>query len=57
MSLDFALQVSSAMTEEIERLHVLIDQFNEGFSSDSLVIKVYKEVSGHVVFLSLHQIY
>ncbi|XP_071848309.1 mitofusin-2-like [Apostichopus japonicus] len=36
-------RVSSAMTDEIERLHVLIDQFNEPFSSDGLVIRVYKE--------------
>ncbi|KAJ8043120.1 Mitofusin-2 [Holothuria leucospilota] len=36
-------RVSSAMTDEIERLNILVDQFNEPFSSDSLVIKVYKE--------------
>ncbi|XP_071945014.1 mitofusin-2-like isoform X2 [Antedon mediterranea] len=36
-------KISSAMTEEIRRLHILVDQFDRPFHPDPLVIKVYKE--------------
>ncbi|XP_033101207.1 mitofusin-2-like, partial [Anneissia japonica] len=36
-------KISSAMTEEIRRLHILVDQFDRPFHPDALVIKVYKE--------------
>ncbi|XP_022096331.1 mitofusin-2-like isoform X1 [Acanthaster planci] len=36
-------KVSAAMTDEIRKLSLLVDQFDRTFQSDPLVIKVYKE--------------
>ncbi|XP_071789492.1 mitofusin-2-like [Asterias amurensis] len=36
-------KVSAAMTDEIRKLSLLVDQFDRSFHSDALVVKVYKE--------------
>lgn len=38
-----SLQVSNALNEEIRRLSVLVDEFNEPFHPDPLVLNVYKK--------------
>lgn len=40
------IQVSSAMGEEICRLHVLVDEFHADFHPSPHVLKIYKSVSG-----------
>ena len=37
------LQVSNALNEEIRRLSVLVEEFNEPFRADPLVLNVYKK--------------
>ncbi|CAL1262678.1 unnamed protein product [Larinioides sclopetarius] len=42
-------KVAGALSEEIRRLNVLVDEFERPFHSDSLVLSVYKkELNGHV---------
>lgn len=46
---DVEQRVSKALSEEIRRLSVLIDEFSVPFHSDSLVLNVYKrELHSHV---------
>lgn len=41
--------MSKALYEEIRRLNVLVDEFNQPFHSDPLVLNVYKkELHSHV---------
>lgn len=37
-------KVAGALSEEIRRLNVLVDEFERPFHSDSLVLSVYKKV-------------
>ena len=39
-----AFQVSSAMGEEIFRLHVIVDEFHGDFHPSAHVLKLYKSV-------------
>ncbi len=41
-------KVSAAMTDEIRKLSLLVDQFDRSFHSDPLVVKVYKEVRKNI---------
>lgn len=45
-------QVSSALTDEIRRLAILVDEFNHPFETSALVLNLYKKVS-----LFLHYYY
>ena len=40
-------QVGKAMSEEIRRLSVLVDEFNDPFHPDPLVLNVYKSRLNH----------
>lgn len=41
--------MSKALSDEIRRLYVLVDEFNSPFHSDPLVLNAYKrELNGHV---------
>lgn len=39
------MQVSNAMSEEIRKLHVLVDDYHMDFHPSPVVLKVYKNVS------------
>ena len=39
---DVEYKVGKAMSEEIRRLSVLVDEFNDPFHPDQLVLNVYK---------------
>lgn len=41
------VQVSNAMSEEIRKLNVLVEDFHMDFHPSSVVLKVYKNVSTH----------
>ena len=43
-------KVGKAMSEEIRRLSILIDEFNDPFHPDQLVLNVYKSRSGMLPF-------
>ena len=43
------LQVAKALSEEIRRLSVLVDEFNDPFHPDPLVVNVYKSKLNHYV--------
>lgn len=46
---DVEQRVSKALSEEIRRLHILIDEFNVPFHPEPLVLNVYKrELHSHV---------
>lgn len=44
------VQVSNAMSEEIRKLHVLVDDFHLDFHPSPVVLKVYKNVSLTQIF-------
>ena len=41
------LQVAKALSEEIRRLSVLVEDFNDPFHPDPLVVNVYKSKLNH----------
>ena len=44
------VQVSNAMSEEIRKLHVLVDDYRMDFHPSPVVLKVYKNVSSTQIF-------
>ena len=44
---DVEYKVGKAMSEEIRRLSILVDEFNDPFHPDTLVLNVYKSRLNH----------
>lgn len=45
----YICQVSGALTDEIRRLAILVDEFDRPFHSDSNLLRVYKKVSESIL--------